>query len=173
MQTLLRSFVGHVALLACCANCHRARALAASPPALNEPAGGPVCSRAVPTDALPATLFHEARRSAESLGLTPAVVDSVNSRILVAGERAPRARGTAVQQRARLTLEWKVLPPTDSGTPYRVYIAPGVTTWPAGLSTAENLDLALQSGKLSAQFMRRVTSAPNVFEWICNKRELQ
>ena len=165
-----------IALLVICASCRRAALPPLSPPgpvasALDRPAGGWVCTRQVATPVAPAVLFHEARLAVAKLGLTPALLDSTRSRVTIAGDQAPSGRGTPAQQAMRLYLNWQVVPPPDSTSAgFLMYLAPGLSTRPTGLSREEHRELALQAGALAGRFIRAIPSAPD-FGFICNAAE--
>jgi hypothetical protein len=116
-------------------------------------------------------LFHEARFAVAKLGLTPALLDSIRSRVTIAGDEAPPGRGTPRQQAMRLYLDWQVVPSPDSTSPGSlIYLAPGLSTRPIGLSREEHQELALQAGALAGRFIRAIPSAPD-FGSICNAAE--
>ncbi len=170
MRLALGPFAVLVGTLCVCVSCHHAAASQSPLGASAVPPGGPVCSRTVVTDVAPAVLFHEATKALATLKLSPTVADSVSTRVILDGASAPRARGTAAQQQVHLTFSWQVLP-ADTGTATHViYLAPGVSTWPAAMSEEHLRALALQADALASRFMRELPSAPKVFDPVCNSR---
>lgn len=156
------------------AGCHRMAlpqlTVGPVPSEIERPAAGWVCLRQIPTSVPPAVLFHEARLAVARLKLSPVVMDSARSRIIIAGDRAPAGRGSIGQQSAKLFLDWQVTVPADASSAYVIALAPGLSVRPSGLTPREDRELALQAGALGWRLMRAMPSAPAT-GFICNRDE--
>ena len=148
------------------AGCHARPLAPLSPvgavPALVERPAGWACTVQLPVTKPPALLFGEAHRALGTLRLTPAWIDSTGYRITLAGPTAPRGRGTAGQQAATLYLDWRLVASADAPGDTVLFLAPGLSTEPAGLTSEERRGLYRQASALAERFVGASPSAPHV-----------
>lgn len=105
--------------------------------------------------------FARALRVVRKLGLVPAIADSTERLIVIAGTRAPNGKGSTLQQSSRLYLRLEFSPP-DSGNSTKFWFAPGIYSMPRELPPAEESQLYVQAAELGEDVLMGANwSVPN------------